>query len=66
MSLAMTEASLYERDGAVVAGIEKLRFFPLEVVEGHGCWLTEPGGRQLLDLSATWTAWGTVASKTAL
>ncbi|MBL1101734.1 aspartate aminotransferase family protein [Streptomyces coffeae] len=23
---------------------------------GRGCWLTEPGGRRLLDLSATWSA----------
>jgi 4-aminobutyrate aminotransferase len=50
--------SLYERDAAVVAGIEKLRFFPLSVVAGRGAWLTEEGGRELLDLSATWTACG--------
>jgi 4-aminobutyrate aminotransferase len=50
--------SLYERDTAVVAGIEKLRFFPLAVVEGEGSWLVEEGGRRLLDLSATWTACG--------
>jgi len=42
----------------VIAGIEKLRFFPLAVVAGHGCWLTEAGGRQLLDLSASWSANG--------
>jgi 4-aminobutyrate aminotransferase len=52
------EPSLYERDAAVVAGIEKLRFFPLAVVEGEGSWLVEEGGRRLLDLSATWTASG--------
>ncbi len=50
--------TLYERDLAVVAGIEKLRFFPLEVAEGYGSTLIEVGGRQLLDLSATWTACG--------
>ncbi|SHF11579.1 aspartate aminotransferase family protein [Streptoalloteichus hindustanus] len=49
---------LYRRDLAAVAGIEKLRFFPLSVVAGEGCWLTEAGGRRLLDLSATWTASG--------
>ena len=51
-------SSLYERDAAVIAGIEKLRFFPLEVVSGHGSTLIDPAGRQLLDLSATWTASG--------
>lgn len=50
--------TLTERDAVAVAGIEKLRFFPLEVESGDGSWLTEPGGRRLLDLSATWTACG--------
>ena len=51
-------ATLYERDEAAIAGIEKLRFFPLEVVSGRGSTLIDPGGRELLDLSATWTACG--------
>jgi 4-aminobutyrate aminotransferase len=51
-------STLYERDEAVIAGIEKLRFFPLEVVSGHGSTLVTPDGRELLDLSATWTASG--------
>ncbi|MEE6166595.1 MULTISPECIES: aspartate aminotransferase family protein [unclassified Mycolicibacterium] len=51
-------STLYERDEAVIAGIEKLRFFPLEVVSGHDCTLVAPDGRELLDLSATWTASG--------
>jgi 4-aminobutyrate aminotransferase len=50
--------TLYERDEAAIAGIEKLRFFPLEVVSGHGSTLVTPDGRELLDLSATWTASG--------
>ena len=50
--------TLYDRDEAVIAGIEKLRFFPLEVVSGHGSTLVTPDGRELLDLSATWTASG--------
>jgi 4-aminobutyrate aminotransferase len=51
-------SALYTRDAAAVAGIEKLRFFPLEVVSGHGSTLVAPDGRELLDLSATWTASG--------
>ncbi|MCW2690174.1 MAG: aspartate aminotransferase family protein [Mycobacterium sp.] len=51
-------STLYERDAAAIAGIEKLRFFPLEVVSGHGSTLITPDGRELLDLSATWTASG--------
>ncbi len=50
-------ARLYRRD-QVVAGVEKLRFFPLAVESGHGSWLTEVGGRRLLDMSSTWTACG--------
>ena len=51
-------STLYQRDDAVIAGIEKLRFFPLEVVSGRGSTLVTPDGRELLDLSATWTASG--------
>ena len=36
-------STLYDRDEAVIAGIEKLRFFPLEVVSGHGSTLVDPG-----------------------
>lgn len=46
------------RDAAAVARVEKLRFFPLVAESGDGCRLREPGGRTLLDLSATWTACG--------
>lgn len=49
---------LYARDLSSVAGIEKLRFFPLALESGHGCTLVEVGGRELLDLTATWTAAG--------
>jgi 4-aminobutyrate aminotransferase len=51
-------ASAWIHRDRVLAGVEKLRFFPLVAESGSGCWLTEPGGRKLLDLSATWTACG--------
>ncbi len=56
--LSPEAADLYARDMAAVAGIEKVRFFPLAVVAGEGSWLVEAGGRRLLDLSATWCAAG--------
>ncbi|CAM2873856.1 aspartate aminotransferase family protein [Komagataeibacter xylinus] len=49
---------LYARDMQAVAGIEKLRFFPLALQSGSGVWLVEEGGRKLLDLTSTWTAAG--------
>jgi 4-aminobutyrate aminotransferase len=47
---------LFERDARVIADIERLRFFPLEVVGGEGSFLIAEDGRRLLDLSATWGA----------
>lgn len=53
-----TDAGWYARDGQVIAGVQKLRFFPQVVASGHGCWLQTPEGRRVLDLSASWTAAG--------
>ena len=57
-AIAPGAAALYRRDLAAVAGIEKLRFFPLALESGHGSTLVEVGGRELIDLTATWTAAG--------
>jgi 4-aminobutyrate aminotransferase len=51
-------AALLRREATAIAGVEKLRFFPLAIVSGQSCWLTEAGGRKLLDLSASWAANG--------
>jgi 4-aminobutyrate aminotransferase len=46
-------ASLRERDARVIANISRLRFSPLSLIGGSGNRLIEEGGRQLLDLSAS-------------
>lgn len=52
----MTQSPLYARDAAALASLQKLRFFPLAVARGEGCYLFEDDGRRLLDLSASWGA----------
>lgn len=52
----MQGANLYERDRRLVAGLQKLRFFPLALTGGEGCRVIAEGGRRLLDLSAAWGA----------
>ncbi len=48
--------SLYARDGEVIAGLQKLRFFPLALTGGEGAHVIDETGRRLLDLSAAWGA----------
>lgn len=62
----MTSTSLISRDEATVSALQKLRFFPLAVTGGHGCTLIEEGGRELLDLSASWGAAGLGHSHSAI
>lgn len=50
----MTTNDLYTRDAAVMAGIQKLRFFPLALTGGKGTRVIDQSGRSLLDLSAAW------------
>lgn len=45
--------TLHERDARVIANIGRLRFCPLSLVGGRGNRLIEEGGRELLDLSAS-------------
>lgn len=52
----MTHSPLYARDMAALSALQKLRFFPLAVARGEGCYLYEADGRQVLDLSASWGA----------
>jgi 4-aminobutyrate aminotransferase len=48
--------SLLERDAAAIANIGRLRFSPLALVGGRGSRVMAEGGRQLLDLSASFGA----------
>ena len=48
--------TLRERDARVIANIAKLRFSPLSLVGGRGNRVIEEGGRELLDLSASFGA----------
>jgi 4-aminobutyrate aminotransferase len=52
----MTGGSLRERDARAIANIARLRFSPLSLIGGIGNRLIEEGGRQLLDLSASFGA----------
>lgn len=47
---------VWERDQTAIAGLQKLRFFPLALVGGEGAFVIDETGRRLLDLSAAWGA----------
>lgn len=49
-------ASLYSRDTAANARLQKLRFYPSALVGGSGCRLRDEAGRSLLDFSASCSA----------
>jgi 4-aminobutyrate aminotransferase len=53
---AESGGSLRERDARVIANIARLRFSPLSLVGGRANRLIEEGGRELLDLSASFGA----------
>jgi 4-aminobutyrate aminotransferase len=48
--------SLYARDSAAIAGLQKLRFFPQAVVGGKGAVLHTDDGREVIDFSGAWGA----------
>lgn len=52
------DTAWYNQDDGTIAGVEKLRFFPQVAARGHGCTLVTPEGREVLDLSASWSATG--------
>jgi 4-aminobutyrate aminotransferase len=52
-ALPTSGLTLRERDARVIANIARLRFSPLSLVGGRGNRLIEEGGRELLDLGAS-------------
>ncbi len=49
---------LIDRDNKVIAGIEKIRFFPVSPVGGRKCYIIEENGREILDFAGSWGAAG--------
>ena len=50
--------NLIKRDSNYIAGIEKIRFFPVAPIGGEGCFIIEENGRRLLDFAGSWGAAG--------
>lgn len=47
-------SDVISRDQRLIAVAEKIRFYPLSVVAGDGCWVRDADGRRLLDFTAGW------------
>ena len=50
--------NLIDRDNKVIAGIEKIRFFPVAPIGGKGCYIIDESGKHLLDFAGSWGAAG--------
>ena len=50
--------NLIDRDKKVIAGIEKIRFFPVAPTGGKGCYIIEQNGRKILDFAGSWGSAG--------
>lgn len=50
----MSARQVYDADTRLVANAAKIRFFPLVVERGEGCWITDPDGKRYLDFTAAW------------
>ena len=48
--------NLIDRDNKVIAGIEKIRFFPVAPIGGKGCYIVEENGRENLDFEGAKSA----------
>ena len=52
----MSDPYLYDLDASTISALQKLRFFPLSLTGGQGCYVVDDTGRKLLDLSGGWGA----------
>jgi 4-aminobutyrate aminotransferase len=50
----LTVDQMYEQDDGLIANAMKLRFFPLAVASGQGCWLRDVEDKAYLDFTAGW------------
>lgn len=50
---AQSNRGILERDAKAIGNVGRLRFSPIAVAGGQGCYLRDEDGRQILDLSAS-------------